>query len=442
MPSTNDLIEQRIGLAANTNLRTDVDLFVRQLDDPFRFNHTLAITDESSAAWQSVINALAIGETYFFRDRAHFQLLRSHILPALMIQRRQTQTLNIWSAGCATGEEVYSLAILLYEFLPDAADWNVRLIGTDVNARALEIARRAVYRPWSFRHTEPALMRYFTPVEGGMQLKPFIRDRVTFRHGNLFGGPPLPRFDIILCRNVLLYFSPERAEAAEALLYDALVPGGWLLLGASEGLRSRRHTWVTHIFPGTPVFQKASRPDEPFMRQHNSLLPEIVPDLPITPNYEAAVRAFHNDNTAAAAEILAEVLLAEPHHAPAHTLLACVLANQRSHAVAYHHLDLALRADPLLADAHYLRALLYLDDQLPDQARKSLQQALYCQRNHPLASYTLGLLMAQTGEATRAARLWENARRAVASLTPESPLSDLSDITAGRLLALMGQQAR
>lgn len=441
------LIEERTGLAASVQFRGDLGAVLQSLSngDVGHFIHELQTSPETtSPAWQKLINALTIGETYFLRDQGHFQMLRTVILPEIIARRRQQGrlTLNIWSVGCATGEEPYSIAVTLYETLPDLADWTVRLIGTDLNAYALNNARHGVYRQWAFRTAgEEFQKRYFDTSYEGLRIKPHIQEMVTFRHANLLAGPPLPQLDLILCRNVLLYFGAAFASHAEDLLFDGLAPGGWLVLGPAEAPHHRRDRWVTHLFPGTTLYQKPlTRPQHtPVVKQHKA--PPGTGPLPdLDAGHDDAVRAIHEEDYELAAALLVNVLQKDPDNAPAYTLMAFVLANRHLLKEAHAHLDTAIRLEPLLADAHYLRALLYMEEGSADKATKALRATLYCQRNHPLASFLLGNIQAQRGEFPRAVRHWENARHALANLKPDSPLSNLSPITAGHLDTLIEEQ--
>lgn len=496
MLNARTLIEQRTGLDVASQLRLDPDEVLREMAGDVQSYQQLltrlAVNDELAPVWQKVIRTFAIGETYFFRDQPQFHVLRHQILPALIAERRAAGSLylNIWSVGCATGEEPYSLAILLHELLRDAGDaeaekWTLRLVGTDLNAEALEAARRAVYRPWSFRNEArsderaPTYERYFDTVEGGLQLKPVIREMVTFRQMNLLKGPPLPQLDIILCRHVLLYFSDVRAAQVESMLFSALRPGGWLFMGRAEALHHRSAQespgWAMHLFPKAPAYQRplnsvdappvsglssastraAITETQPAVIVGSSLFGDLT-ERPTTTATAAAPMVDMPDSTrevknvvvsarlsgdaASAERLLKARLMISPDSALSHLLLASLCADQKRLGEAHTHLDRALSLDVMLADAHTLRGLLYLEESRHEDARTALQSALYCQRNHPLAAYTLGTLMAQLRDFSRALKLWEIARSAVAGLPSERPLSDLSDMTVGQLQMLVAAQ--
>lgn len=445
-----ELIERRTGLSHRAQMQEDLGGLLHTLaaGDVHGYLARLEGEPVTAPAWQHLLRVLTVGETYFLRDKSHFHLLRSHILPDLVEKRRESgqRTLNIWSVGCASGEEPYSLAITLYERIPDLSDWQINLYGTDINGHALDVARRGVYRKWAFRHTGIDFQhRYFDTTPNGLQIKPFIRQMVTFRHANLLHGPPMPQMDLILCRNVLMYFSAKHVYKAETLFHDTLVSHGWLLLGHAETLRHHREHWLTHLFPGSPVYQKRPPqaemiPGEVPVEQHSrtTVTTAVLPTRNRAADiYEDALQAFRAGDAALAESLLHDLCHVDHGLPSAGVLLARIYADQGRVDEAHHCLDRALNIDALLADAHYLRALLYLERGESDPALKSLRATLYCQRNHPLASFVIGNIHAQNGELTQAQRHWENARRAVKSLTSNSPVSDISDMTAGRLAQMV-----
>ena len=172
-----------------------------------------------AAPLHALAEALTVGETYFFREPRSFEVLADEILPPLIDARRAgSRQLRLWSAGCCTGEEAYSLAIMLDRLLPDLDDWQVTILATDVNRRFLQKAARAEYGEWSFRDAPPWLKsRYFTAGRRGHALAPRIRRMVRFAALNLVDLRfPLKgdtaAMDVILCRNVLMYFPPPTAS--------------------------------------------------------------------------------------------------------------------------------------------------------------------------------------------------------------------------------------
>lgn len=445
------LIEERTGLDMRRRGTSDIQVLFSNLagDNPEALLRQLKtdplITDE----WQTIIEAVTIGESYFMRDRTHFKLLRRQILPHLVNARRKAGnfSLRIWSAGCSSGEEPYSIAITLLEALPDIDRWEIVLVGSDISGRALTTAREGLYRAWSFRHTPQDFeQQYFERQDDMLRIQPHIRRMVSFVQGSIFTSPPMRDFDIVFCRNVLLYFTPEQIRQAEERLYSTLAPGGWLLLGPAEALRHERERWVMHLFPGNPVYQrptderKSHTPrdyDESTVRStrifNNSGEPEP---------YDAAVKAIHQDQLSAAEHHLAAALALQPRHAESHVLLAMILAGRAALPEARAHLNAALRADPLMADAHYVTALVELEQENEAGAIKALHAALYCQRNHALAAYALGILYRGRGEIKLAKRTWRNAQRALEEKVNGDFVSPLSDISVLALSAMVDDQIK
>jgi chemotaxis protein methyltransferase CheR len=190
---------------------------------------------------EGLLGALPVGESHFFRTRAQFEALRRDVLPELIGARRESRRLRVWSAGCATGQEPYSIAILLERLLPDIDGWDVRILGTDISTRALETARQGRYRRWSFREVPEEIERaYFIARGEEREVIPRIRKRVHFARLNLVGDrypSPLSNtadIDLVLCRNVLIYFESSLATRVVGRLADALADGGWLVLAPAE----------------------------------------------------------------------------------------------------------------------------------------------------------------------------------------------------------------
>lgn len=187
---------------------------------------------------RAVAEAMTINETSFFRDNRPFELLRSELLPKLVDGRRAARTLRLWSAACSTGQEGLSMAMLIRENFPQLTSWSVRIEGTDISIEVVERARAARYHRIEMNRGLPAryLVRYFDHVGEEWIAKPEIREMCSFRQANLC-VPPLPfrdRFDVIMLRNVMLYFSQETRRTLLAGIHRLLAPDGLLFLGSSE----------------------------------------------------------------------------------------------------------------------------------------------------------------------------------------------------------------
>jgi chemotaxis protein methyltransferase CheR len=201
----------------------------------------LSRSREASLA-RKVVEALLNNETYFFRDRAVFDQLNLHVLPLLAEQRGSDSRLSIWSVGCSTGQEALSLAMIFAEQASRWAGWTIDIVGTDVSESVVELARSGCYTQFQIQRglAVTQMLRWFDETPEGWQAKDALRRKVRFEVHNLLDLPPptkslaQARFDLILCRNVLLYFEgPTRARAFERLA-AALAPGGRLVLGGGE----------------------------------------------------------------------------------------------------------------------------------------------------------------------------------------------------------------
>jgi len=188
---------------------------------------------------EEIIELLTTNETYFFREEYQLRAFAGEILPELLERRRAERRLRLWSAGCSTGEEAYTLAMLVREE-PRAAGWDVEIFGNDISRRVLQVARKGIYGRPSFRRLEPFFLRkYFQPVGDRFQVDEALRAMVSFGQLNLLDGEMLQlvgRVDAVFCRNVLIYFDrPARLQVLRSF-YDKLYPRGYLLLGHSESL--------------------------------------------------------------------------------------------------------------------------------------------------------------------------------------------------------------
>jgi chemotaxis protein methyltransferase CheR len=213
-----------------------------------------------------MISHLTNNETYFFREQAQLQVFGEHVLRALRERKARAvdRTLRLLSAGCSTGEEALTLAMLVFDSGQFFWNWEVQITALDVDAAALEKARRGVYHHNSFRGTSAALLeKHFVPSGSGHVPKDAIRRMVRLRQGNLLERESyegLGPMDAILCRNVLIYFSDTTIQRAARLFHEMLAPGGYLLLGHAESLSRITDAFVPIRFPGAMIYQKPEGP--------------------------------------------------------------------------------------------------------------------------------------------------------------------------------------
>jgi chemotaxis protein methyltransferase CheR len=198
---------------------------------------TILVMGKEPSLSQRVVEALLNNETYFFRDRAPFDLLQRYALPELATRRSSNKRLRIWSAGCSTGQEVYSLAMLFAEEPEKWQGWTIDILGSDVSTSCIDRAREGVYSQFEVQRglAIGQMIKWFEECGDGWRAVEPLRKPIRFQVHNLLEPPPHPGgFDIVLCRNVLLYLSPDKKALAFERLIASMAEDGWLMLGAGE----------------------------------------------------------------------------------------------------------------------------------------------------------------------------------------------------------------
>jgi chemotaxis protein methyltransferase CheR len=425
---------------------------------------------------------LTVGETYFFREPQSFAALQERILPDLIrVRRGRDQRLRLWSAGCATGEEAYSLAIILTTLLPDVADWNITILATDINPRALQTAAEGVYTAWSFRATATSSQkRYFIKKDDGrFAIAPNIRQLVTFAYHNLAEDncPSLwnntNAMDVILCRNVLMYFAPELVTGVLRKLYQALIDGGWLIVSPTEAALVSAADFVAVNLPGAVVYRKestrqvdvqrpAALPVETGLADATTLWrpalgavaesagepprppgPAVVavaepsaapsPPMPLV----GAEALYHQGRYAEAAAGLTELVLRGQAPAAARGLLVRAYANQGKLADALACCDQALAIDPLNVKLQYLRATVLQEQGATAEAMRTLRRTLYLEPRFVLAHFALGNLALRANRSQEAAKHFAHALALADQYRPDDLLPESEGLTAGRLTEII-----
>ncbi len=420
-----DLIEERTGLKLDVNRRADIARLVEHLIESEALSstaelvHRLRSQKVGDALWQDVIHAIVVGETYFFRNEAHFNALRHHVLPALIKERRAAgrRHLRIWSAGCASGEEPYSLAILLHELLDDLDAWSITILATDINLEAIKRARLGRYGKSAFRNETPPEIRvkWFQPKDDRYELLPEIRRMVLFSPLNLAEDdyPSVTNgtmhIDLIVCRNVTIYFNYETLREVIARFERTLNDKGWLVVGHSEPLAINYQGFAPRNFENAVFYQKlvppsAEAPPPP------KIEPPPPPPKPLpTPKitFDIAWRRAKES------------------------------ADREQWGGAAHWLAKAEQIDPLKPQLHYLRALVQMQTGNMDGALDSLRRAVAVDARFALAHYWLGELYETRGDHTAALHHWRQAQRAIVGLPPQKSVRFAEDLTVEMLLALL-----
>jgi chemotaxis protein methyltransferase CheR len=388
----------------------------------------------------AVASHLTIGETYFFRERKAFDALAKHVLPELIRRRRgREQRLRLWSAACSTGEEAYSLAILVRQLLPDWQDWNVKILATDINERFLQKAIAGVYGEWSFRESLPEFKeRYFTATSNGrFAIAPEIRNCVSFAHLNLAEDGLLSPtaeahgMDIIFCRNVLIYFTASHARQLAENLRHALLEGGWLAVSPSECSQTLFSRFAAVNFPGTILYRKCKAE-------------ERGPPIWLPPSDAVAERA------AAAFDASQPLTSNAPDRHPqtggtplteqepgAFSRRTRTLADQGQHADALASSEQWIASDKIDSAAHYVHAMILQEMGEREAARDSLQRAVYLEPDFALAHFALGNLARAEARTAQANKHFANALHLLRGCPPDALLPESDGMSAGRLVEII-----
>lgn len=407
---------------------------------------------------------LTVGETYFFRDQYVFDVLQTQILPQLIESRRQTdKRLRIWSAGCSSGEEAYSIAILLQRMIPDYQRWNITILATDINPQALRKAGAGIYNDWSFR-SPPSWLRetYFRKSQAGQyELVPQVREMVVFSYLNL-AEDVYPAFstntnamDIIFCRNVLMYFKPRLAGEIISKQHRSLVGGGWLIVSPAESSLVSAEGFAAVNFPGLTLHRKTERAADPKPAvepvawdsgqktsvdagyQPTTTKPRPAPAVKKAahpqPSYQDVFALYLQGQFSAARQAAASRLAMHPNDARTMYLMVRIHANQGELPMAQKWGESAVDAHRLDPVGYYLLAVIYQEQGQFDKAVHTLRRALYLDHDFVLAHFALGNLYRRHGRKKEAAKYFENALQLLGNCPQDEVLAESEGMTAGRL---------
>lgn len=447
--------------------------------DPEVFVERLVRAPPESTEIEVLARHLTIGETYFFRENQVFSILKERIIPDLIRTRRgEDQQIRIWCAGCSSGEEPYSVAILLHRLIPDIEGWRITIHATDINPDVLKKASLGIYTEWSFRGTGPWLKdEYFTVVgKGHYEVSPVIRRMVTFSRHNLATSPassPLHNggaMDIILCRNVLMYFSAGQARSVVSHFYEFLNRDGWLIVSVTETSANLFSPFQGVSFPEAMLYQKKVGGGQ---RERIQDLPAVTrvtvpqvqparltsrPCTPLlaTPRAPGLTRPVQAQEPADGAILRNEaldlctrgryreakergqrVLAAAPGDAEMMALLSRCSANLGNRVEAKEWCEQAILARRTEPAFHYLMSSILQELGEEEEAMRSLQRVLYLDQNTVLAHYDLGNLALRRGDLGEAVRHFGITRKILSSRGEDEEIPDSGGLNTASLAGII-----
>lgn len=420
-------------------------------------SHGSAVEDE----WSHLFVLLTNQESYFFRDQGQLQTIHDHILPELIQRHRHRRTLRIWSAGCSTGEEPYSLAMMLDEVLPFREDWSVLILGTDLSASALERARRGVYGSWSFRALDKDRQERFFVARGNKwEVKPRLRQCVTFASGNLLldefptRSTELHDMDLILCRNVFIYFDRKAVLQVMRKFSATLRPEGYLVTGHAELHDVALGDLQARTFPQTVIYQRGGTareskvapaplaPATPALAAPPTIAPaaglapvkkapaKLVASAPMAPSAAAkstdvapeATALIRSGRHAAALKILQPFLGSDSHNLAALCLAAQAQANAGRLDEAEVLCRQAIEVSSFAPLPYHLLARIAEERGDSSTAKALLKKVIYLNHASVRGYLELGAIYAREGDAMRAAQMQRTALGVLNELSENSPV--------------------
>ena len=423
---------------------------------------------EADREWAQLVTCFTNGESYFFRDKGQMALLRERILPELIQRNRSKRSLRIWSAGCSTGEEAYSLAILVAELLPQSATtsshWEIKILGTDINERSLEHARAGIYGEWSFRTMQAGLQqRCFLPTASGWQVEEPNRSLVRFAKCNLAEdtypdtASGICDMDLILCRNVFIYLEREAVAAIMSRFALTLSEGGYLMTGHAETLGIHVPSLQARIFPESVLFQRVNQDAtdalKPTTTAHQPVILGVDPGQslnitrfrhPVLEPQEGSIRnampealishpdlkdcaLLEAEDRCSAGDYMGVIRALAAMNMPVServiALQAWAHANQGNHSEAIVWCGRYIELCPFASEPYELLAMIAQDQKRDDEAKLFLKKAIYLAPASPHSYLELAEIYHLEGDYLRARKMREAALELLQKLSPVSPVN-------------------
>ncbi|AFY83740.1 CheR family methyltransferase [Oscillatoria acuminata] len=447
----------------------------------------------AQSEWRELITLLTTGESYFFRDSGQFWLLENVLLPELIAYQRQVSksagnakpSLRIWSAGCSTGEEPYSLAILLTQLIPDWENWNLVILGTDINHESIAQAQQGLYSPWSFRMVEPQrLPQHFQQRKNQWKVEEKYRQLVTFRVGNLARDRfpdwtgDLAHLDLIICRNVFVYFEYQVIGEIVEKFAKTLRPGGYLMTAHAELHGQTLEQFNPKVFAQSVVYQRrdnasvnipvspyqgynlpssfpvtssssgiaTSRTLDPFKKkvprhQHQptpyrssiSAHDLTLKNSDVSLLLQKAETLFKADRLDESLQTFQHIVRLQPRHFQAYYLIAKIYANLGNYPQAERYCQQAISIDPMSVQPYYIMAHIAEEKGDLDRAKYWLKRILYLAPLSLPAYLELAAIYEQESDLKRANKMRKTALDILDNLPQDYSLESFEKMTLKEL---------
>ncbi|MBE0575538.1 MAG: tetratricopeptide repeat protein [Desulfuromonadales bacterium] len=425
-----------------------------------------------------LLGLLTVGETSFFRYRSHRQALLNYVIPELVKENKSHRKLRIWSAGCSTGEEPYSLAIMLLENFPELVDWDIRILATDINKRALRQAREGLYGERSLRTMEDSLrQRYFNKVDDYFLLVADVKRMVRFDYLNLqtdnfpAGHNATGDIDLLFCRNVLIYFELETIRRIVEKFSQALRPQGYLFMGHAETMQNVSDQFQRHHQNNAFFYQRKERaavagsvsgevlakralpaetdsrvsakarktPIAAAVAASKTALPETEKIARRDPDqlYRDALTAFDHEKFDQSAKLFEQLLELQPSNPKALVGKGLLLANQGNYSDARICCARAIRENDLLPEAYLLRGLILDMEGLLERALVEYQKVLWLDPSFVMAHYLSAKVHGRLADAEKKLRSLRNTVRTLEQTADQSLIPFSGGLSRGVFLEIV-----
>lgn len=504
-----DLIAKQTGIEVRSqNMRTfkeNIELRVKELrlQSPEAYYNLLANpTVESEREWQEFVCLMTNKESYFFRDKGQIALLSNHILPELIERKKSTRSIRICSAGCSTGQEPYSIAILLQQLLPDIERWQIKIYGIDINKESLAVAQQGNYNEWSFRVVQDDIkQRYFRKVNNEYYLNEDIKKMVKFRRVNLVkdmfpsDDSDISDMDLVICRNVFIYFVELAIIRVLEKFYNTLQPFGYLMTGHAEVAQENLKRFQTKLFPESIIYQRPSEslqnlgqgfqdythfpnqvktPNFTFNSQNTTPIKNIQQPLTSPFSFSSSATIKPQNSTVKKVEQiqpkidtqdktkqpeskdqylqeildfikqksyflaiprLEKILAKSPYNSQAHCLLGEIYANMGKYKEAIESCNNAISADSLITKPYYLLGQIADEQGNLAQAKQYFNKVIYLDPNAVYAYYKLANIYQQEGNYERRKKMQQSTLKILQSMPENTLIPEINNMKVSDLIA-------
>jgi len=422
------------------------------MDDISKYCLLLKSRGDGENELRKLYNLITVNETEFYRDRQRMKALFERVIPDIVSDRISRSLISealplvsVWSAGCSSGEEPYSIAMERKESRPYSPWYDMEILATDICTDALSIARESLYDVRKLKNVDECVKeRYFTRTDGGFQLKDSVTRLVDFRFHNLVEEPVPPSsrelWDVIVCQNVIIYFDKDTIQRVIEKFYDSLAEGGYLILGFSESLLGIPNRFTAEFYENTALYRKISRrSDEMPLNEGTAdvrpLRKEIVTGEKegcsgnnddeaenSSDSYSEAVEHFRNDEFDKAQELLVQSLRKNEKDEKSQNLLGQVLFEKNMYREAEHQFKACLALNAFEPSLYYYLGLIYNRLERPEDVIRFLKKALYLDKENALAHMHLADAYATINDRESARREYRNALKCLRKHGPDKTL--------------------